>query len=47
LPDEDTYIVVMNLGAETEVVDVKKALSEVPDRIQIYALGINSRHMAG
>jgi hypothetical protein len=47
LPDENTYIVVINLGDEAEVVDVKKTLSEVPDKIKIHALGINSRHMAG
>ncbi|PNF21613.1 Maltase 2 [Cryptotermes secundus] len=47
LPDEDTYVVVINLGDEMEVVDVKKALSEVPDKIKIHILGINSRHMAG
>jgi hypothetical protein len=38
---------VINLGEETEVVDVKKALSEVPDKIKIHVLGTNSRHMAG
>jgi hypothetical protein len=47
LADEDTYVVVINLGDETEVVDVKKVLTEVPDKIKIHVLGINSRHMAG
>jgi hypothetical protein len=47
LLDEDTYIVVINLGDETEVVNVTRTFSEVPDTIQIHTLGINSRHMAG
>jgi hypothetical protein len=47
LADENTYVVVINLGDEAEVVDVKKTLSEVPDQIKIHALDINSRHMAG
>jgi hypothetical protein len=47
LADEKMYIVVINLGDEAELVDLQRNLTEVPDRIKIHALGINSRHMAG
>jgi hypothetical protein len=47
LADEDTYVVVINLGDEVENVNLTKSLTEVPDRIKIHTLDTNSRHMAG
>jgi hypothetical protein len=47
LADEQMYVVVINLGDKEEVVNLQLNLTEVPDKIRIHFLGINSRHMAG
>lgn len=47
LANEDTYVVVINLGNEGETVDLRNKFDELPDGLKIHIASENSQHMAG
>ncbi|XP_069700379.1 maltase A1-like [Periplaneta americana] len=47
LEGEDSYIVLVNLGDETETVNLKNTFDWLGDTVTIYAVNIQSQHMVG
>lgn len=45
--DHETYVIVLNLGSEIELIDLHDVISELPSNLEVVTASINAGYRTG